>query len=211
MSEIPQGRPAFPGISGRCPRPAGSVRFPLRIGSLSELLRGRPAVPDDSPPYPRARGFDQLSRSTRAHVRGPARSTSSPWGLGPRTKGRWGRLAFPGDSGPCLRDGRFDQLSRANQARVQGLQDRSDVLADLTPCQRCRCVDQLSLMTRAHVRVLKVSTSCPGLLQSGPRARGFTSWPGQLVPGSEVPRVRPSVPGDSGPCSSAHGVDKYPG
>ena len=105
----------------------------------------------------------------------------------------------------------FDPLSRANQARVQGLKDQSDVPADLALCQKCRGVDQLSWMTRARVRVLKVSTSCPGLLKSGPRDRGFTSWPGRLVPGSEISRVQQAVPGDSGPCPSAHGVDRCPG
>ena len=102
----------------------------------------------------------------------------------------------------------FDQLSRAYRAVFQGLRGPSDVPGDLAPCPRCRGVDQLSLMTRACVRVLKVSTSCPGQLKSGQRARGFTSSPGRLVPGSEVPRFQPAVPVDSGPGPNAREVDQ---
>ena len=70
---------------------------------------------------------------------------------------------------------------------------------DSCPGLRDRGFDPLCWTSRARVRGLKVSTSSPGLLKSGSRARGVTSWPGRLMPGSEVPRARPAVTGDLGP------------
>uniref|UniRef100_A0A4X1SVZ1 Uncharacterized protein n=1 Tax=Sus scrofa TaxID=9823 RepID=A0A4X1SVZ1_PIG len=60
-SEGPRGRPAVPGASGRCPRPAVSTNSPGPLGLGSECP-----------------GVDQLSRDTRVCVRGPAGSTSCP-------------------------------------------------------------------------------------------------------------------------------------
>ena len=66
----------------------------------------------------------------------------------------------------------------------------------------------MSWVTRARVRGPAVSTSCPGRLKSGSRARGFTSWPGRHVPGSEIPWVRPAILGDSGLGQTSRDVDQ---
>ena len=92
------------GCSGPPPARGGGlwVRAPAwpSRASLPKGPRGRPAVPADSGPGPRARGVDQLSRPTRARVRGPAGSTSCPGRLGPGSEGPRGRPAVPADSGP---------------------------------------------------------------------------------------------------------------
>ena len=73
----------------------------------------------------------------------------------PRSEVPWVRPAVPGDS-----------------ARVRVPTGSIDVLGDWGPFLRSRRVDQLSRTNQARVRVLKVSTSCPGLLtiwSEGPR------------------------------------------
>ena len=149
----------------------------------------QPAVLDELHLGPSSRGVDQLSWTTRAHFGGPAGSTRIPGRLGPLPEYPWCRSTVPGDSGTFPKSRSVDLLPRPYWAIVQGPRVRSDVPGHLATCSRCCGVDQLSRMTRIRVRNLKLSSSCPGLLKSGSRARGFTSWPGRLVPGSEVPRV----------------------
>ena len=92
--EFPRGRPAVPDNSRTGPMACGSTSCPGRLRPLPEDPRARPALPCDlgtSPrdqrstplpgdmgPGPRARGFYQLNRVTRARIQGPAVSTSSP-------------------------------------------------------------------------------------------------------------------------------------
>ena len=157
---------------------------------LSNGLRYRSAVPGDSDPCPRSRCVDQLSLMTRTSVRVLEISTICPWLLTIRSKGPW--------CGPAVWEIR---------ARVLVPMGSTAFTDDSCPGLRDRGFDPLCWTSRARVRGLKVSTSSPGLLKSGSRARGVTSWPGRLMPGSEVPRVRPALPGDSGPCPNAQGVD----
>ena len=94
-SEVPRCRPALLADSGQCPRPTWSTSSPGRFGPVSEALvwstccpgrlsigsvgpRGQPALLGDWGQGPRARRGDQLSRATRAQVRGRARSTTFP-------------------------------------------------------------------------------------------------------------------------------------
>ena len=65
------------------------------------------------------RGFDQLSRITRAHARGLTGWTSCPWGLGLGSEGLLCGPALPGDtlSGPNARE--VDQLSRVTRPQVR--------------------------------------------------------------------------------------------
>ena len=57
----------------------------------------------DSGPGPRAHVFDQLSRTTRAWVRGPAETTRFPVRLGPVPEGPRGRQAILRESGQVPR------------------------------------------------------------------------------------------------------------
>ena len=149
---------------------------------------------DDSCPGPRDRGFEPLCTTTPACVLVLAVSTSCPGRLAPGSEGLWVQPEVPGDSGPgpsarrvdqlsqgdsgpCPKSCRVDLLSWAYRAIVQGPRGRSDVPGDVAPSPRCRRVNQLSRITRARVGALKVSTSCPELLKSGPRACRVTSCP----------------------------------
>ena len=150
---------------------------------MSEGPRCRPALLGDSRWGPRSRGVDQMSRASRAMVRGPAWSTSSPGRLELGSEVPQGSPAFPGDS----RSGRWPTLSTSSPGRLgpmpEGLRARPDVPADLGPCSSACGVDQLSRATRARVRWSAGSTSCPSL----------------LGPCSEGPRCRPALPGDLRP------------
>ena len=81
---------------------------PVRLAPVSEGPRFRSAVPVNSGPCPIARGVDQLSRVTRALVRGPVGMTN-----------------VPDDSRRGPRDSGFDQLSRATLARSRGVDQLS--------------------------------------------------------------------------------------
>ena len=70
--------------------------------------------------------------------------------------------------------------------------EKTAVLGDSRSGPRLRCVDKLSRLTRERVCGPAVSTSCRGL----------------LGPGSEGPKCRPDVPGDSRPCPRVHSVDQ---
>ena len=154
-SQGPSVRPAFLGDS----RPSSRTH---RVDQLSQVTwagsrgsAGRPAVPGDSDLCPRARRFNQMSQVTLARVRGPEGLTSSPGPFALLSYGVRCRPAVPGD-GPCPSALRVDQLTEG----VSG------------PCPRARGVDLMPRVTRARVRRLTVSTSCPGriaLCSDGPQ------------------------------------------
>ena len=80
-----------------------STSSPGRLVLTFQGPRGRPDVFGDSGPVPRARGFEQVSKETRARDRGPA-----------------GQPDVPGDSGPAPWACRVDQLSQATRTLVRG-------------------------------------------------------------------------------------------
>ena len=168
---------------GRVQGPTGSTSFPGRLGPGSDFPRGRPAIPGDSGPCPRARGFDQLSRVTRALFGG---TVVQP--------------VVPGDSGPCPMSRIIDQASWATQAHARALTGLTSCpvrfgprsvgrrgqpadSCDSGPCPRPCGVKQKSWVTPARVRGPAVSTNRPGTLALG----------------SEGPQRLPAFPGDWGP------------
>src|SRR5512137_2969260 len=92
----------------RLREPAVWTSYPGSLALASMAPQGRPAVPGDWGLGPKALGVDQLSRATRARIRGPA-----------------GQPDIPGDSGADPRacriaqDSWSDQLSRATRAWVR--------------------------------------------------------------------------------------------
>ena len=179
---------------------------------MSECPWGPPAVPGDSVPCPRARRVDQISRATRACVRWPVVSSSSPGRLRPVNEGmrclpvvdQCSRATHDRVRGPALSSscpGRLALVSevplcrpavREIRAQVLVPMGSTDVTDDSCPGPRDRGFDPLCWTSRAWVRVLAVSTSCPG----------------RLAPWSEAVRVRPEVPGDSGLGPSTRSVDQ---
>ena len=170
----PHTRLAVPFDLGTCPRDRRSTSLPGDLG-----------------PGPRARGFYQLPRVTRARVQGHAVSTSSPGRLGPGSEAH-GVDMRPGSSG---------------------------LVPDVPWCR------PTFLLTWVRVRGPEVWTSCPGRVGigfkcprgrppfpgdagSGPRPAGSSSYPGGLWPLSEGLRGRLYVPGETGPCQKARGIDQ---
>ena len=161
-----------------------------------------------------ARGFEHISRSTRASVPGQVWSTSC-----------FGRLAL------CSEARGLNQLSWATRAVPKVWQGRAAGPGDIGPGLWAPGVDQLPRDTRAWVGAPTGSTSSPGRLtiwSVGPwcrpplpgdsglvstarvldkvsqatRARVrlpvvSTSSPGRLGSGSEGRPVRPAIQGDS--------------
>ena len=171
----PQVRIALTGESSLDPMARVVDQFSRVIWAHARGPTCRPPVLVECGPGPSTHGFDQLSRGTRAQVRGPEESTSCPGGLGTLSEGPRCRQAFPGVSHLCPRARGFHQSSLATQTMPVG-----------------PGVEQLSWAT-------------PGRVQ-GPT--GSTSCPGRLGPGSDFPRGRPAIPGDSGPCPRARGFDQ---
>ena len=161
---------------------------------MSESPRGRPAVSRDSRLSPRARGVDQLSQVTPAQVLGPAvdQLSRAPRGRARCTAGFTSCLGGlgPGSECPGCRPSvpRFGPGSQVpwGQPGVPGNSPSSP---------RARRVDQLSRASRARVR------------WSG----GSTSFPRPLGRVSEVPRVRPALPGESRSALRAKGLTHGPG
>ena len=163
-------------------------------------------VPGISGPAPRARGFDQLSRVTRAWVRGPAGSISCPGCLAHWSEGTRGLLAVPVDSGPCPRARVVVQLSRAIRACVLGYTGSTSCPGKLGPGSEGprggpAVPGDSGPCPRAWVSNRVPGDSCLDLMDPG-----STSGPGGLRPISERPRVRQPVPGDAGRCPNARGV-----
>ena len=96
-------RGALGGLRTR-PRAGAPGRHRRGVVVCGCVLQRGPRVPH----FLRARGVDQLSRPTRARVRGPAGSTSCPGRLGPGSEGPRGRPALPADSGPGACGPRWD-------------------------------------------------------------------------------------------------------
>eukprot|EP00108_Taenia_solium_P009488 TsM_000556900 transcript=TsM_000556900 gene=TsM_000556900 len=98
----PRCGPAVLGHTRLCPKPSGSTSCPGPLVLWSEghrvdmVFRATRTVPEGP-------GIEQLSRATRAFVRGPLGSTSGP-----------------GNTGLCPRARRVDHLFRATQAGAQG-------------------------------------------------------------------------------------------
>ena len=155
-----------------------------------------------------ARGFDHLSRATRAGAREPVVSTNPPgcfrfWSevlrsticsrrLGPVPDVLLGRPAVPGDSGSHRRDCSVDQASRATRARARGPEVSTSCPRGLGPVPDGLGFRQVSRSTRARVLVPKGSTSCHGGLRPMPEGK----------------RGPPVVPGDSGLGLKARRVDQ---
>ena len=76
QSKGPRDRPDVTGKLGHCPRARVSNSCPGSLTLVSEGPWGIPAVPGDSDPCPISYVFDQASRATRAHARGPTGWTS---------------------------------------------------------------------------------------------------------------------------------------
>lgn len=156
---------------------------------------------------PRARVVDQLSQATRSWVRVPADLTKSPGRLGPgseclrcrptsretwdRVGGSAGLTCLSGESGPCPRAHGFNKHP-GRLWTLLGAVVSNSCPRELALGPRAPGVDQLSLATRASVRV----------------PEGSKSSPGRLALGFQGPRGRPDVFGESGPGPSAHGVDQ---
>ena len=164
-----------------------STSCPGRIRLGSDGPRVPPTLAGNSGSGPMARGVDQVSRATQAHVPGPKESTSCTMfsGQGPRS---------------CS----VDENSQANRARVRGPVVSTSCPGGFAPvsdcpecrqalhCPRAREVDQLSQATRTQFR--------------GPAASPGSQ--GRHAPGSDRPQGAPAVPGDSGQCPSARDVDR---
>ena len=202
-SEGPRGRPAVQGDSGPGPKAGGVNQL-----SLAPRVRFR------------GLGVNQLSRMSWAFFRGPKESTSCPWQLGPESKGPWCQPSVPGDShsSPWIRG--VQQLSRVTGARFQCPQVRPGVpgnsgrvrgpavaiscLAQLgsgaeVPLCRPAVPHDLGLFSRAQVvnqLSLATHTQVPG-------PAGLTSPPRRITHWSDSPRVRPGLPGETGPCLRA--------
>ena len=169
---------------------------------------GRPSLPGVSGPCPR-----------------PAVPTSCPGRLGPGSQVPWARPDVLGDLVPGSSAREVDQLARAPQARVPGPTEstscpgrlgpmpevpgaRPDVPGDRGPGSSACGVDQLSQAPRARIEGQRDPSALPGDSSSGPRAAGSTSCPRGHAAGSDSPRGRPAVRGDSGQCPRAHDVDQ---
>ena len=173
--------------------PAGSTSCPRRLVPVPDVRRGPPGDPGDSSPCLKDRGVDQHSLATRACVRGPEGSTSSSGHLALGFQDPRGRPDILGNLGPVPSARRVDQVTKIPRARDLGGQP--DVPGDSGPAPRACGVDQLSRVTRACVHGPAGSTSCSR----------------RLGPGSEGPRGRSALPGDSGQDPRPRGSTRCPG
>ena len=199
-----RGRPALTGDSHSCPR----VNCTGQLVHVSEDPHGRPALPGDSRSCLRARGVDHLSWATWAWVRRrggrpalPDDSHSSPktrW-FEPLSPATW--VWLPGPMGSTSHPWRLVIGCDSPRCRPavagdlgQGPKAHGDEQhpARLALVSEVRGVDQLSRVTWARARGPAGSTSCP-------QGHG---------PGSEGPRGRPALPGDSRSGPKARGGDQ---
>ena len=111
----------------------------------------------------------------------PAMSISFAGDSGPIRRSV-GSTSLSGDSGPCPRAHGFDKHP-GRLWTLLGAAGSNSCPRELALGPRAPGVDQLSLATRASVRV----------------PEGSKSSPGRLALGFQGPRVRPDVFGDSGP------------
>ena len=131
--------------------------------------------------------------------------------------------AVPGHSGPCLRACSFDQLSRTTRTRSEGPRVQPAVPGDSIPCPvptgstscpgcshlgpRARGGYQLSRVAQARVQGPVVDQLPQATWALVGHSVVSSRCPGRLVLVSEGPRVRPAVPGLSGPCPRARGFE----
>ena len=172
---------------------------PGRLGPGSKGPLGRPSVPGDSCPGPRAHMVDQMSRATRAQVRGPAGSTNNPARLGSYSEGSRGGPTVPGDLGPCPTARGVDQLSWVTLDHARGAAGSNSCFGRLALGQATRGrptlqgdsgsgprglgVDQVSLVTLALVQGPEGWTSNPQATRASfRRTLGSTSGPGLFGP-----------------------------
>ena len=192
MSEVSQSLQDFPGKSGHCPRPVGSITCPWRLRPVSEVPRGRPAVLDDLRRCPICQGVHQLSRTTHNPVRGPA---VSPAGLD--------------DSLLGLSSCGVDQLSWTACACIRKTAVSISCpgrLGSGSECPRGRSAVPDASRRGASARRFDQKPRATWARVQGPA--GSIRSPGRLGPGSKGPRVRSDLPGDSGPGPRALGVDQ---
>ena len=185
-------------------------------------MRGQTALPADLGDGPRG---EELSRATRAQVRGPAGLTCCPGRFALGSVVPWCRPALPHGSRPAPRPRGVDQLSRVTRASVRGSTMSAIVLGESSCGPRSRRFDQMTRASLARVRRPRVSSNTPGrlgLMSKGPQSRPSvlgdwaqvrwsaqsTSCPGGLAPSSDRPRVRQALPGDMGSGPMARGVDQ---
>ena len=135
------------------------ARSPGRLGHVPQGPGCRPAVSGTSGPVPRPGIIDQLSRVTRARVRGPTVSTRSsrPSGPGPRARrvhqgSRATRTRVRGPAGSTRSPGRVEHMPDAPRGQP-------DVPGDSGLAPRAHGVTQLSWDTRALDRRTAGSTS----------------------------------------------------
>ena len=182
-SKGPWGRAAVLGVSGQFLRARNVEQLSRALALGSEGPQGLPAVPGNSGPGPRARMVDQLSRATRNSARRPEASINSSGRLLFLSEGPWS-TSFPGRLGPGSEATKGRPAVPGDSGpcpRGHGFEELSRVTG---PCPRAHGVERLSQGIQARARGTTVSTRRPG--RHGPRYK--------------CPRVRPAVPGDSGPC-----------
>ena len=186
----------------------GSTCSPGRLKPRSKVLRGRPALPGYLRWCPMARGVEQTSGVIAGMPKGPRGPADVPGVLCPvQSEGPRCQRALPADSGQDLRSAGFTCLSGESGPcpRAHGFGKHPGRLwtllgaavsnscpRELALGPRAPGVDQLSLATRASVRV----------------PEGSKSSPGRLALGFQGPRGRPDVFGNSGPVPRDGGVDK---
>ena len=158
---------------------AGSTRLPGHLGQWSDG------------PGPRLRGFDQISRATRARVRVPVGSTSSPGQLALVSEVPQCRPPVLGDSGLGLSSHGVESFHGRLVPGSEGPWFRPAVLDVSRPCPSSQGVHQLSRTTQIR--------------SEGPQFRPASQTIQDRV---QVTAGLTHCPGDSGPCPSAHGVDQ---
>ena len=154
----------------------------------------------------KALGVDQLSRATRALVRGPPCRHGFP-GDSHRARRPGYRTAVPCDARFCPRAPGVNQRSRPHGPVSESPRGRPPVPGDSGRYPRAHSVDQLSRASRFLVQGPAL-TSCPGRIVPGSAASGVDQTSGGLGPGPEGPRGRLAVPGDSGLAPRAGGFDQ---
>ena len=143
-----------------------------------------------------------MSKEPRGQPSIPCDSGQGPMVCGVDQLSQSSRALFRGPAGSTSSTARlvpgcdsqwFQQALPGDSGQCPRARDeKTAVLGDSRSGPRLRCVDKLSRLTRERVCGPAVSTSCRGL----------------LGPGSEGPKCRPDVPGDSRPCPRVHSVDQ---
>ena len=221
MPEGLQARPDVPADLGPCSSACGvdqlsrATRAPVRrpaklTGSPGPLVRGsvgprgRPVPPGDSGLGRVSRGH-QISRTTRARVRGPAvgqavfgdsGSGVLPRGVDHLSRTTHARFRGPGGSTSCPEHfgpvSECPRVSTSSPWRLrpgsEGPSGRPAVPDDSCPAVLACGLDKLSWVTQASVRGPVQKSSCPG--QLGPMSEGLRCRPANLGNSRWGPRSR---------------------